>query len=194
MKEQQAGSRPANALGEGRELVIRAEEHSAATAEGVFHVLTDLRSHLEWAGAMQGKKTRLVSLEAPEGAAKVGTEFETTGTDPMGRFSDRSVVTEATPNEVFEIVTEARLDTKKGEPVDWTLVNRYELSPEGTGCRIVYAERVTRISALPGMLAIFRMPVLRRVALKVSAAVTRRSVRNLARLAEQRALSPDSLP
>jgi len=186
MKEQQAGSRHANALGEGREFVMRTEEHSAATAEVVFDLLTDLPSHLEWAGTMQGEKTRLLSLEAPEGPAKVGMEFETVGADPMGRFSDRSVVTEATPNELLEFVTEARLDTKKGEPVDWTLVHRYELSPKGTGCRIVYTERVTRISALPGMLAIFRIPVLRGVVLKVSAAVTRRSVRNLARLAEQR--------
>ena len=185
MKEQQAASRRANALGEGKELVVRIEEHSAATAEVVFGLLADLRSHLEWAGAMQGKKTRLVSLEAPEGPAKVGTEFETVGADPMGRFSDRSVVTEATSPAVFEFVTEARLETKKGVPVDWTVVHRYELSPEGTGCRIVCTDRVTRISALPGMLAIFRVPVLRGVGLKVSAAVTRRSIRNLARLAER---------
>jgi len=186
MKEQYAGSRRANALGEGRELVVRTEEHSAATAGAVFDLLTDLRSHLEWAGALQGKKTRLVSLEAPEGPAKVGTEFETTGADPMGRFSDRSVVTEATQKEVFEFVTEARLETKNGEPVDWTVVHRYELSPDGTGCRIVCTDRVTRISALPGMLGMFRVPVLRWLGLKASGTVSRRSVRNLARLAEQR--------
>ena len=185
MKEQQAASRRANALGEGRELVVRTEEHSAATAQVVFDLLTDLRSHLEWAGAMQGKKTRLVSLEAPEGPAKVGTEFETLGADPMGRFSDRSVVTEATPKDVFEFVTEARLETKKGEPVDWTVVHRYELSPDGAGCRIVCTDRVTRISALPGMLGMFRVPVLRWLGLKASAAIARRGVRNLARLAEQ---------
>ena len=156
-----------------------------APAEVVYDLLADLRSHLEWAGAMQGKKTRLVSLEAPEGPAAVGTEFETTGADPMGRFSDRSVVTEAVRPRVFEFVTEAKLETKKGESVDWTLVHRFELSPDGAGCDIVATERVTRISALPGMLAVFKIPVLRTLAAKVAAGVARRGVKNLASVAER---------
>ncbi len=186
MKEQHVGAQRVNALGEGKELVIRTEERSGARAEVVFDLLADLQSHLEWGGAMQGKKTRLVSLDAPEGPARVGTEFETAGADPMGRFGDRSVVTEAAPGEVFEFVTEARLQTKKGGSVDWTVVHRYELSSDGAGCRIVGTDRVKRISALPGMLGMFRIPVLRWIGLRAATAVARRGVRNLAKLAEQR--------
>lgn len=187
MKEQQTGDRRANALGDGRAFVVRIEQRCTAPAEVVYDLLADLRSHLEWAGALQGKKTRLVALEAPEGPAAVGTEFESTGADPMGRFSDRSVVTEAVRPGAFEFVTEARLETKKGEPVDWTVVHRFDLSPDGIGCRIVATDRVTRISALPGMLAMFKIPVLRSLAAKVAAAVARRGVKNLASLAERQA-------
>ena len=91
-------------------------EHACeASAEAVYDTLADLRSHFEWGGERQGKKTRLLSIEAPEGPAVAGTEFETTGADPMGAFADRSVVTEASRPRAFEFVTEARLTTKKGK-------------------------------------------------------------------------------
>lgn len=96
------------------------------------------------------------------------------------------MVTQATPGKVFEFVTEARLTTKKGIATDWTNVERYELEPTADGCRIVTTSRVTRISELPGMVALFNVPVLRELGLKVSAKVSRRTVRNLARVAEER--------
>lgn len=173
----------ANALKE--EIVIRVEERSQARAEVVFDLLADLRSHLVWAGERQGKKARLVSLEAPDGPAGVGTEFRTEGMDPMGRFTDVSVVTEATRPRVFEFLTEARLQTKSGKGVDWTNVHRYELAPEGGSCRIRSTVRITRISELPGMLRVFNVPVLSALALKASKGQARRGVRNLARMAEQ---------
>lgn len=175
--------RGANALRE--ELVVRVEEAARAPAEAVYEVLTDLRSHLDWAGERQKPKTRLLSLDAPDGPATVGTEFHTTGADPMGRFADRSVVTEATPGTAFEFVTEARLTTKKRAVVDWTNVHRYELEPEGAGTRIVYTIRIVRISELVGVLAMFKVPGLRSLGLKASAGVARRAVRNLARVAEE---------
>ena len=46
----------------------------------------------------------------------------------MGTFIDTSVVTEATGPSLFEFVTEARLSTKKGKVVEWTLVHRYEIA------------------------------------------------------------------
>ncbi len=52
------------------------------------------------------------------------------------------------------------------------------------GSRIVCTSRVTRISEMPGMLGAFNVPGLRALGLAVSAKVSRRSVRNLARLAE----------
>jgi hypothetical protein len=179
---QRTGERGANAL--GSELVLRVEEPSEASPEAVYEVLCDLRTHLRWAGEQQKPKTRLVSIEAPEGRAVVGTEFRTTGLDPMGTFSDRSVVTEAIPAKAFEFVTEAQLTTKKGRRIDWTNVHRFELELNAGGTRIVYTIRIVRISELPGMLAMFKVPVLRGVALKASAGVAKRGVRNLARVAE----------
>jgi hypothetical protein len=104
----------------------------------------------------------------------------------MGTFSDRSVVTEAAPGKAFEFVTEARLTTKKGRRSDWTSVERYDVEPTAEGSRIVSTSRVTRINELPGMVAFFNVPVLRELGLKVSAKVSRRTVRNLARVAEER--------
>jgi len=181
---QKARDRGANAL--KQELVVSVEATSRATTEAVYDVLADLTSHTEWAGERQSKRTRLLTIDAPDGPAVVGTEFHSTGSDPMGMFSDRSVVTEATRGEVFEFVTEARLTTKKGIATDWTNVERYELEPTVGGCRIVCTSRVSRISELPGMLGVFNVRGLRALGLAVSANVSRRSVRNLARVAEER--------
>ena len=181
---QRTGNRSANAL--KRELVVRVEATSRAMPASAYDLLADLSSHLVWAGERQAKKTRLLTIEAPAGPAVVGTEWRSTGADPMGTFSDRSVVTEATPGKAFEFVTEARLTTKKGRTSDWTSVERYDLEPAAEGCRIVSTSRVTRISELPGMVALFNVPLLRELGLKVSAKVSRRTVRNLARLAGER--------
>jgi hypothetical protein len=184
MRMQHTGNRGANAL--KQELVVRVEATSRATTEAVYAVLADLASHTVWAGERQGKHTRLLTIDAPAGPAVVGTEFHSTGSDPMGTFSDRSVVTEAIPGKAFEFVTEARLTTKRGIATDWTNVERYELELTVGGCRIVATSRVTRISELPGMLGAFNVPGLRALGLAMSAKVSRRSVRNLARVAEER--------
>jgi hypothetical protein len=184
MQMQRTRDRSANAL--KRDLVVRVEANSLATTDAVYAVLADLSSHVVWAGERQGKRTRLLTMDAPAGPAVVGTEFRSTGADPMGAFSDRSVVTEATPGKAFEFVTEARLTTRKGWTSDWTNVERYELEPMAGGCRIVSTSRVTRISELPGMLGTFNVPGLRALVLAMSAMVSRRSVRNLARVAEER--------
>jgi hypothetical protein len=183
MHMQRAGDRSANAL--KKELVVRVEATSTASPQTVYDLLADLPSHLEWAGGRQAKKTRLLTLDAPAGPATVGTEWLSTGSDPMGTFSDRSVVTEATPGGAFEFVTEAQLTTKKGGVSEWTSVERYDLEGTARGCRIVATSRVARISVLPGMVALFNIPLLRELGLKVSAKVSRRTVRNLARVAEE---------
>lgn len=181
--EAQRGSRRANAL--KRELTATAEVTSSAPAEVVYDLLADVRSHLVWGGERQRSKTRLLSVDAPEGPARVGTEFRTEGADPMGRFADASVVTEADRPRVFEFVTEARLHTKKGAIADWTNVHRYELEPRGGGCRIRYSIRITRISELPGMLAMFNVSVLSTLAMSAAKGLSKRGLRNLAGLAEE---------
>ncbi|MEO8292415.1 MAG: SRPBCC family protein [Actinomycetota bacterium] len=169
------------------ELTSRVDHESSASAEDVYEVLSDLRTHAVWGGERQSPTTRIVSIEAPEDEAVLGTEFESTGTDPMGRFSDRSVVTAATRPSVFEFVTQARLETKKGARADWTNVHRYELRASGDGCVIAYTIRIVSISALPGMLRVLNLPLLSGLVMKASASVARRGVENLARMAEERA-------
>ena len=184
MATRQVGKSRSNAL-RGRELVIRLEEPCRASAEAVYDQLADIRRHLEWGGTMQPKKSfRLLSIEAPAGPATVGTEFRSTGADGMGVFADASVVTEASRPSLFEFVTEARLTTKKDAVVEWTNVHGYELTSEAAGCRITYTFRIVRISALPGLLGIFRIPGLRALGLKISASYVRLGLRNLAAMAE----------
>ncbi|MGA9161089.1 MAG: hypothetical protein WB297_09545 [Actinomycetota bacterium] len=186
MVTQQRGNGRANAL--RGELGIHLEETTTAPAGIVYDRLADVRNHLEWGGKMQPKQNfRLLSVDAPEGPALVGTEFRSTGADAMGRFADSSVVTEATRPSVLEFVTEARLSIKKGEVVEWTNIHRYELTPQGEGCRISYTLRTVRISELPGALAMFRVPGLRSLALRMSGSFARKGLRNLVKLAEERA-------
>lgn len=185
MSTRQQGTRRVNAL--KGELVVHAEEVCGTSAEVVYDLIADVRSHLEWGGRMQRKNYRLLSIEAPEGRASVGTEFSSTGADAMGRFADSSVVTEATRPSRFEFVTEARLSTKKGAVIEWTLVHRYEIEPRGEGCRISYTARTVRISELPGALKLFNVRVLRSLLMKVAAANVRRGFGNLPKVAEERA-------
>lgn len=185
MQAQRNQAGRANALRDPLE--VRVVEASTAAPETVFDLLADVRSHLEWGGRRQSKETyRLLSIEAPEDPATVGTEFSSTGADGMGRFADASIVTEAVRPGLFEFVTEARLTTKKGRVVEWTLVHRFEIAPKGSGSEIAYAVRTLRISELPGMLAMFNTPGLRSLLLRAGRSNLTRGVRNLARMAEER--------
>ncbi len=84
-------------------------------------------------------------------------------------------------------MTEAHLVTKRGKVADWTIVHHYELGALDGGCRISYTYRISRISALPGPLALFNVRALQGVLRMASRALARRGVVNLARLAEERA-------
>jgi len=67
---------------------------SAATPEMVFDVIVDLRAHLEWSGERAADATfKLLTIEASEGPASLGTTFTSTGSNFNGTFHDRSVVT-----------------------------------------------------------------------------------------------------
>jgi hypothetical protein len=173
----------ANALKD--ELYAAITRTSTASPEAIYDLLADLRSHTTWGGEQQSKNYRLLSIEAPDGPAMVGTEFSTVGADPMGVFHDHSVVTEATPASLFVFVTEAHFTTTKDEAADWTSVHRYEIVAADSGCRVTYSIRVVRISALPGMLRLFNIPVLSRVLMHMAVRGPKRGVRNLTALAEQ---------
>jgi uncharacterized protein YndB with AHSA1/START domain len=168
-----------------RELIVRVEVVSDAAPSAVYALLADIGTHLRWAGSEQNQRTRLRSVDVAEAPARVGTEFHTTGTDPMGSFDDHSVVTEAEPGRSFEFVTDAHLVTKERVRIDWTNVHRYELESTAAGCRIVYTITIARISELAGMLRLFRVPGMRSLAIRASERVAKRSTQNLAVMAEQ---------
>lgn len=169
-----------------RNPVIRFEAECRAPAEVVYDLLADLESHLDWAGARQSEITRLLTLKAPQGPATVGVEFVTTGSDgKTARWTDRSVVTEATRPEVFEFVTEGRREGKPGgRPWLATLTHRYVIKPGSNGCRVTYTQDISKLDGAPWVM---RAPVLNRLVFKVSAKFMRRGFDGLLALAEQRA-------
>jgi hypothetical protein len=187
MATQQIAKSRQNAL-KGDGITVRLEQPCRAPAETVYDLLADISSHLEWGGTKQPSKSfRLLTIDAPDRPATVGTEFRSTGADGMGQFTDTSVVTEASRPGVFEFVTEAQLATKKGAVVEWTIIHRYDVTPRDEGCLIAYTYRMARISSLPGPLVLFKVPGLRALLLKVSSSYAGRGLRNLGVMAEARA-------
>jgi Polyketide cyclase / dehydrase and lipid transport len=169
-----------------RNPVLRFEGECTAPAETVYDLLADLQSHVEWAGRRQAKTTRLLTLEAPPGPATVGTEFFTTGSDgKAARWTDRSVVTEATRPRVFEFVTEGRREGKAGSrPWLATAVHRYEIVPSAQGCRVTYTEDLTRLDGAP---RIMFSGIVSKLVFRVSAKYMRRGFDALLAVAEERA-------
>jgi hypothetical protein len=169
-----------------RNPVLRFEGACGASAETVFDLLADLQSHLEWAGRRQLETTRLLTMEGPSGPAGVGTEFVTTGSDgKVARWSDRSVVTEATRPEVFEFVTEGRREGKPGSrPWLSTAVHRYEIVRQPGGCRVAYTQHLTRLDGAPKILL---APGISWLLFRISAKYMRRGFGALLAVAEERA-------
>ncbi|MGH2712054.1 MAG: SRPBCC family protein [Actinomycetota bacterium] len=174
--------------GRGRSMpssMLRFEGATKAPAEAVYDVLADLQSHLDWAGDRQGETTRLLTMRAPEGPATVGTEFLTTGSDgKVARWSDRSVVTEATRPEVFEFVTEGVREAKPGSrPWHITAVNRYEIATRGEGCTVTFTQELTRFEGAPWLMS---APGVRQLVKRLSSKYMRRGFDGLLALAEER--------
>lgn len=79
---------------------------SKASPEAVYDVIADLRAHLVWSGERASDDSfKMLSLEAPEGPAMVGTTFSSSGSAGKDTFHDRSVVTEASRPNRFRLMT-----------------------------------------------------------------------------------------
>ena len=151
----------------------------------IYATLTDLSTHTTWAGSMHGKKNfGLRTLEASATPAAVGTEFRSTGVDPMGSFTDRSVVTEATGPSVFEFVTEGHLEPKKARKraCDTRITYRFEIAPAGAGSAVTYRLHISRWTNAP---AVLRSAALRPIARMVTKSYAKRMLRNLATYATE---------
>jgi len=165
------------------DLVVSAS--ASVPPERLYATVADLSTHTTWAGSMHGKENfGLRSLEASASPAVVGTEFRSTGADPMGSFADRSVVTEATNPSVFEFVTEGHLEPKKqGKPAcDTRITYRFEIAPAGTGCTVTYRLHISKWTNAP---AVLRAAALRPIARMVTRSYAKKMLRNLATYASE---------
>jgi hypothetical protein len=177
------------ALYSPRELRLVANAH--ASCEAVYATLVDAASHLEWAGRGQPPYFRLLSLEAPDGQLTVGDAFSSTGSIPgtSRRFHDLSRVVVAEPSSLFEFVTEATVPGRK--PMQATFRHRYELEPNGDGCRVRYSFRQEKL--VNPMLRL-SLPIVRDLSWKFGMPMMMRGgLRNLVRAAERRAAAPLTL-
>ena len=157
-----------------------------ASPERVYAALADLNRHSVWGSTNAQKKNYgLTSISAPAGTAEVGTEFSSTGIDPMGTFADHSVVTEATRPMLFEYVTEGHLKPKKsGKPgSDTTITHRYEIKESGEGCTVTYRSHISRWTNAP---RIMTARLMRPVVKAAMTSTTKRSLRSLIASADQR--------
>src|SRR5207248_9214459 len=112
--------------------------------------LAAIHTGLAWGGEQQFGKYRLLTLDGPEGPAGVGTEWDSTGSDPAGTFTDHSVVTIADRPARFEFRTEGRFAWKYGPSVT-QVIHRWEIRPEGAGSRVTYLFRATGPVPAPWM-------------------------------------------
>jgi hypothetical protein len=156
---------------------------SAAAPQVVYDTVADLRNHLDWSGERASSETfKLLSMEAPEGPAAVGTAFTSSGSADNGTFHDRSEVTVATSPTTFVIETDAHLDRTRWKPWEAHFVHRYDIAPEAEGSRITYTEAIERVNYVPYWL----QPVMRSLFKVYVNRADRKQLANLARLAEER--------
>jgi hypothetical protein len=169
-------------------VTFKAADSSTAPPEVVYATLADIRTGLVWGGEQQNPKSRLLTMDAPEGEATVGTEWDSTGSDPMGSFRDHSVVTVADRPRLFEFRTEGHYTWKYG-PAVTQVIHRWEITPAGSGSRVRYLFRATGPVPVPAWLRIpLKTPGIRQVMLKTGPAkFIRRGLSNLLRMAESRA-------
>jgi hypothetical protein len=156
---------------------------SQAPPSIVYETVTDLPSHLVWSGERASDDNfKLLSMEAPDGAARVGTAFSSSGANFNGTFHDRSVVTEAIPFSLLVIQTESQLDRKRGRTWEVQFIHRYDIEPDGDGSRITYTDTAHEMNYVPYWL---KAP-LRWVTRAAIRKGDTQQLSNLARLAEER--------
>jgi hypothetical protein len=123
--------------------------------------------------------------EVQDETATAGTEFMSTAEDGTCRMTDSSVVTEAVRPLRFERVTESAVESKKkGTTAAWLLVHRYNIEADGNQSNVTYTCRLVRASGLPGVLALYGIPVLRSLARLEWARASRAGLRRLTAAAE----------
>ena len=156
---------------------------STAPPELVFDTIADLNAHLVWSGERASDDDfKLLTLEAGDEPAHVGTAFTSTGSNFNGTFHDRSVVTEMVRPSRFLIQTDSRLERRRGRAWEVQFIHRYDIEPLGDGSRITYTDTTHRVNYVPYWLMAPLRPITRAAIRKGDT----QQLNNLARLAEER--------
>lgn len=166
-------------------ITFTATVRSAAAPARVYALVANPATHLEWAGERAPDKGfRLLTLDAADETAAVGTTFASTGAgDKSGAmtFHDTSTVTEATPSTAFAFDTDAELVRKRRPPWRARFVHRYALEPQGAGTVVTYTCQVYPLNYRPFWLH----PLFRPATAKMVPRSMRKNLESLARLAEE---------
>lgn len=156
-----------------------------APAETVYEIVSDLQSHPRWNGPRRPGGHGMLTMDAPTGPGIPGTEFRSTGSEPEGIFSDRSVVTQAVRPRLFEYVTDARAVNKAGrQTTALTAVYRYEVEPTSAGSVVTFEGHFTEFAG--ELTTVMALPGLGQVALWVVRRALRRGLTGLVSAAEER--------
>jgi hypothetical protein len=162
-------------------LTFRVSVLSTASPEAVYDVLSDLRTHLDWAGEQAPDKAfRLLTMDAPSRPVTVGDRFSSSGANVNGTFHDRSTVVQAERGARFGFDNESTLERKHGRTWQARFGHRYALGRSGDGAVISYACEVRPQNYVPYWLRPGMRPVTR---VMVQRAM-RRNLANLAEMAE----------
>lgn len=170
-----------------KQISMRLTKRSSARPDVVYDLIADLRTHLTWGGTQQRSDFRLLSLDAPAGAATAGTTFSSTGSIPMSvrKWEDHSTVTVAERGRAFEFVTHATVHRSR-RSMEATYRHRYEIAAAPGGGSVVTYE-FTELSSLNPFLRL-GLPVVRTMTWRVGIPfLAGRGFRNLLAIAEKRA-------
>ena len=126
-------------------LTFRASVPSTASPEAVYDVLSDLRTHLDWAGEQAPDKAfRLLTMDAPSRPVTVGDRFSSSGANVNGTFHDGSTVVQAERGARFGFDTESTLERSHGRPWQARFGHRYVLERSGGPVTRVMVQRAMR--------------------------------------------------
>jgi len=164
-------------------LTFRVSIPSKASPEAIYDVLSDLRTHLEWAGERSPDKGfRLLTMDAPSRSATVGNQFSSSGANVNGTFHDRSTVVQAERGTRFGFDTESTLERKHGKTWHSRFGHRYTLERSSDGAVVSYTCEVRPQNYVPYWLK----PGMRAVTRVIVQRAMRRNMGNLAEMAESR--------
>ncbi len=162
-------------------LTFRVSIPSKASPEAIYDVLSDLNTHLVWAGERSPHKSfRLLSMQAPSSSATVGERFSSIGENGNGKFHDESVVVEAERPRRFGFDTESTLERKHGKAWHSRFANRYVIEPSGDGAVVSFTSEVRPQNYVPYWLKLGMRPLTR----VLGQWGVRHNMENLANMAE----------